>query len=185
MPSIDPIGAAASGLQTLVGLGQTIFSGKKKAERNLENYANSYQPNQSIMDFYNKAYARYNPNAYNSAEYQNAINQNNRSLVTGINAAQDRRGALATIGSLTQGVNDANANAAARAEAAQRANLGMLGTATGMKAQEEAKKYDLKYNLLAMKAAAANATRAAGLKNISGGLQSLGELQMANKSYGG
>ena len=90
--SLDPLQDAASIGQTVLGVGQTLFSGKKKAERNLENYANSYKPNQSIMDFYNKAYARYNPNAYNSAEYQNSVNQNNRSLVTGINAAQDRRG---------------------------------------------------------------------------------------------
>lgn len=178
------IGEAADLGQTLLGIGQTLFSGKHRAEKNLEDYANSYQPNQSIMDYYNKALAKYNPNAYQSAEYQNRANINSRNLTTGINAASDRRAGVGALSSLVQGADDANANAASQAEAAQRGNLGQLGAAAGAKSAEDSKKYDLKYNLLAMKAGGANANQSAGIKNIFGGLQGISDLGMANQIYG-
>lgn len=179
-----PWGAIADGAQTLLGIGQTLFSGKHKAEKDLENYANSYVPNQSIQDYYNKALAKYNPNAYQSAEYQNRANINSRNLTTGINAASDRRAGVGALSGLVQGADDANANAASQAEAAQRGNLGQLGAAAGAKSAEDSKKYDLKYNLLAMKAGGANANQSAGIKNIFGGLQGVSDLEMAKQLYG-
>lgn len=187
MPGLQdatPWGAIADGAQTLLGLGQTLFSGKRKAENNLENYANSYQPNQSIMDYYNKALAKYNPNAYDSAAYQNRRNVNAQNLTTGINALQDRRAGVGNISSLVQGADQANASAAGQAESEQRANLGQLGAASNAKANEDSKKYDLKYNLLAMKAGGANANQSAGIKNLYGGLQSTSDIAMANQIYG-
>src|SRR5437879_4939078 len=127
----------AAAAQTALGIGQMIFSGKHRAEKNLENYANSYQPNSSILDYYNKALQKYSANPYTSQAYQNRTNLINRNLTTGINAAQDRHGALASISGLVQGANDAGANAATSAEAEQRANLSQLGQATGMKAAED------------------------------------------------
>lgn len=182
--SITPWGAAASGAQTLLGLGQMIFSGKKKAEKNLENFANTYQPNSSILDYYNKALAKYSPNPYTSQSFQNRTNLIGRNLASGINATQDRHGALSTINSLVTSANDANANVASNAEAQQTSNLSQLGSAAGAKAGEDSKKFDLKYNLLAMKASGANATQAAGIKNAFGGLQSGADLMFGNQLYG-
>lgn len=173
-----------AGTQTLLGLGQMIFSGEKKAEKNLEKYADSYVPNQSIMDYYQKALSKYNPNPYTSQSYQNRSNIINRNLSTAINASQDRRAGIGTLSSLVTSANDANANAVSQAEAEQRANLGILGQATGMKASEDTKKFDMKYNLLAMKAGGANATQAAGIKNAYGGLQSGADLLMGEELYG-
>ena len=157
-------------LQTLGGVAQTLFSGVKKANRNLERHANSYKPNESIMDYYNKALSRYDSNAYNSAGFKNDTNQIGRNLTTGINASQDRRGGLATISGLVQGANDAGAKAAARAEGQQAQQLSQLGQATQMKAAEDKVPFEMKYNLLAAKAGQAAKTKNMGLQNIFGGL---------------
>ena len=169
---INPVSAVSSGLQFLGGLGQTLFSGVKKANRNLENFSKTYTPNQSISDYYNKAMANYNPNPYNSLSYQNAANKVQGNLATGISASQDRRGGLGSIGSLVNNANQADANAAASADAAGRANLNILGQAAGMKTREDKVPFDLQYNLLAMKAGAAAKTKSDGLQNMFGGLSS-------------
>jgi hypothetical protein len=163
-------GIIAGGLKTVGGLAQTIFSGEKKANRKLEQFANTYKPNESIMDFYNKALSRYDSNAYNSAAYKQQTNQIGRNLATGIGASQSRRGGLATIGGLVQGSNDASARAAAQAEQQQAQSLGQLGQAAGMKTQEQKYPFEMKYNLLAAKAGQAARTKNMGLQNIFGGL---------------
>lgn len=169
---INPVSAISSGLQTLGGLGQVLFSGVKKANSNLENFSKTYTPNQSIGDYYNKALANYNANPYNSLSYKNAMNNNAGSMATGLNSAQDQRGGLASIGSLVNGNNQSNAAAAASAESQNRANINVLGQATGMKAREDKVPFDLTYNLLAQKAAAAAKTKSDGLQNMFGGLSS-------------
>lgn len=166
----NPISAGLGGLQVLGGLAQTIFSGKKKAERNLENQINSYRKNDSIMDYYNKALSKYNVNPYNSASYRNSMQVAGRGLSTGIDALKGRRSTLAGLPALTQGYADAGLKASANAESEQARALSQLGQATQMKAQEDRVPFDMKYNLLAQKAAGANATKAAGWKNIFGGL---------------
>jgi len=65
----DPVSGILGGGQALGGLVQTLFSGKRKAERNLEKQINSYQKNPSIMDYYGKALNNYNANPYNSADF--------------------------------------------------------------------------------------------------------------------
>lgn len=181
MPLLPLIPAA---LQGVLGLGQTIFSGKKKTEQALEKYTDSYKPNSSIMDFYQKAYNNYSANPYDSKAYTNRSNMIQRNLATGLNAAQDRRSGVGSIGSLVQQANDANAQAAGQAEGQQRANLGMLGQASGMKAQEDFKPFEMKYNLLAAKAGGANANRSAGIQNIFGALGSASNYLTAKEMYG-
>lgn len=166
----DPISLGLGGTQALGGVLQSIFSGKNKAERDLENYANSYKKNESIMDYYTKALNRYNQNPYNSASYTSAMKTANRGLSTGINTLQDRRSVLAGLPGLVAGYNDAGLKATANAEREQGAALNTLGTATQMKAREDKYPFELKYNLLAAKAAGANAQKAAGWQNIFGGL---------------
>ncbi len=166
----DPVSGILGGGQALGGLVQTLFSGKRKAEKNLERHINSYQKNPSIMDYYSKALNNYNANPYNSASYRNATQTAGRGLATGINALGDRRSVLAGLPALTQGYADAGLKAAANAERERAGALSQLGNATAMKAREDRVPFDMKYNLLAQKAAGANATKAAGWKNIFGGL---------------
>lgn len=171
-----------AGLQFIGGALQSIFSGKKKKERDLENFANSYQPNSSILDTYNKALQRYSTNPYQSQFYQNAQNNIQRNLTTGINATQSRRGGLGTIGALTQGADDAGARAGITAENMQGQQLSQLEQAARMKAAEETKKYDMLFNLKAMKAGAANQQQSAGLQNMFQGLGNASNLLNAEQN---
>jgi hypothetical protein len=125
---------------------------RRAAEAALEAQVAKEKPNESILDFYNKAYNRYAPNAYQSAEYNAQMRNILSNQATGINALQERRSALAGIPSIVQGTNVASQRAAAGAEAAQRANLGMLGQATSAKAGEENRIRQMKLNLMAQKA---------------------------------
>ena len=169
---INPVSLVSSGLQTLGGLGQVLFSGVNKANKKLENFSKTYTPNQSIADYYNKALANYNPNAYNSLSYQNAVNKDAGGLAFGNSAASDQRGGLGNIGSLVNGYNQSNAAAAASADSQNRANLNILGQASGMKTREDKVPFDMQYNLLAANAANAAKTKSDGLQNIFGGISS-------------
>lgn len=184
MPGIDPISAASSGLQTAVGLGQLLFSGKRKAEKKLERFADSYKPNASIMDLYNKSLQRYSANPYTSAMYNQQTKNINRNVNAGISALQNRHSGLAGISSLVQGANDASLKAASAAEQQQGQNLSQLSNATQIKAAEDFKPFEMKYNLLSAKASAANKTAAAGMQNIFGGISSFQDQQLADKIYG-
>lgn len=170
-----------AGLQLLGGLGQTIFGGGRRAQNQLEQLNKSapkYQQNSSIMDYYNKALSRYDPNAYNSASYRKGQADINSNLVTGINAAQDRRSGLGAIGGLVGASNRAALGNIANAEKIQGANLGALGNAAKAKMGEDRMAFNIneeqpfqrQYNLLAMKAAQGNKTQNQGLQNIFGGL---------------
>lgn len=149
---------------------QSLFSGRGKAEKDLEKYAESYRVSPGILDYYNKALSRYSSNPYTSQYYQNQSNQINRNMASGINAAQDRRGGLAAISSLNQQSNDAYAKAGVNAEGLQGQALGQLGQAANMKNQAEQKGFDMKYNLKAMKAGQAAKRQNDGIQNIYGGL---------------
>ena len=171
----DPLSLVAGGAQTLLGAGQAIFGAGKarRTQKDLENYANTFQPNQSILDYYGKALQKYNVNPYNSTQYQTQQNNIGRNLATGIAASQNKRLGLSAIGGLVQGSNDASAKAVAQAEAEQGQNLSRLGQAAGMKTNEEQKKFDMLYNLKAMKAGQAANTVNSGIRNIFGGLGTL------------
>jgi hypothetical protein len=182
-----PLAAGLAIGQGVMGLAQTILGGSAahKAQKQMEGMVNNYQPNQSIMDYYSKALNRYNVNPYNSNLYQMQSNNIQRGTASGINALQDRRSALAGVSSLVQGQNDGLLKAAAAAEGQQGQALNQLGHATGMKAQEDSKKFDMKYNLLAMKAGGNNQTMNAGIQNMFGGMGGLSNMATQGLLGGG
>jgi len=186
MPGLDPISLGLSGLQTIGGIAQTIIGNKraKKAEGQLEGMVNSYQPNQSIMDYYNKALSRYNNNPYNSAMYRNTMQTAGRGLTNGINALQNRRSALMGLPSIVSAYNDSGLKAAAQAEGQGAQALSQLGGASQMKAAEDFKPFEMRYNLLSQKASGGNQMMNAGLQNIFGGIGGAGSMYMANSLYG-
>lgn len=177
-----PWGAIAEGA---LGLGQVVFSGEHKAEKNLENLANSYKPNAGIMDYYNKALSKYSTNPYTSSLYNQQTKNIDRNVNAGISALQSRRSALGGISALVQGANDSYQKAATGAEQLQSQQLGQLGQAASAKANEEYKPFEMKYNLLAQKASGANKTLGAGIQNVFGGISNYQDQQLANKLYGG
>lgn len=173
---LNPFGAVAGTLQTLGGVGQAFTSGVKKKEHALEAFNDSYSPNQSILDYYQKAYNKYDPNAYNSAGYRQGQQNINNNLATGISATQDRRSGVGAISNLVANANRASLGNVVNAERLQNQNLAQLGHATGMKANEDRGIFERKYNLLAMKAAAAAKQKNDGLQNIFGGLSNIASL---------
>lgn len=180
MPVLIPLAAAGFSAYSTI----RASSKAKKSENQLENMANSYKPNASILDFYNKALAKYSPNPYNSQGYTQESNQVNRNLATGLNAAQNRRGGLAALAPLVQGANDANARAAARAEAGQGQALGQLGQAAAAKAQEDFKPFEMKYNLLAMKGAGQRQVQNQSLQNAFNNASSAASMIGSNLDSG-
>ncbi len=171
------VAATASGIKAI-----SASSKRKKAENELENYAKSYQPNQSIMDFYNKSLAKYNENPYESASFQQQKDLINKNLATGINSAQTRRGGLASIGTLVSGANTSLGRAAAGIDAQKMNQLGLLGRAAGAKTAEEQKKFDMLYNLKAQKAGQLARTQNMAEQNAYNQLNNIG---MMSGSFGG
>lgn len=178
----DPITGVVGGLQFLTGLGQSIFSGRKKAERGLNNQIDKspkVSANKSIMDYYNEALSRYNVNPQSSALYKRQTQNINRGVATGINALNDRRSGQAGISSILRGSNDAYLNAEVAAENEKSNRFGQLGNATGMKYsddkyvfnQNEVVPFELKTQLAAMKLQGANKRANAGTQNMFGGVQ--------------
>lgn len=165
---------AADGIKksamTPVSIAQMFFGQKKarKAEKQLMGMVDNYKPSESIMDYYNKALAKYNSNPYQSQTYGQAMNMANRNMAAGIGGLQDRRSAIGGISSLVQGSNDAALKAAATAEQLQNQNFSQLGDATTMKDREDKYKFENKYNLLSQKAGGGNQLFNAGMKNLLG-----------------
>lgn len=180
LPLIPILGAAA-------GVAQTIFGGNRanQNEKKLEKMINSYQPNQAIMDYYSKALNRYSANPYTSAGYNQAAQQIQRGTAQGISALGDKRSTLAGLGSLIQSQNDSLLKAGAMAEDRQAQAFGQLGGATQMKAGEDKYKFEMKANLLGQKAAGGAAIMNAGIGNVFNSLDSIANMDMIRKFYGG
>ena len=180
---MDPftIAAIAGGAQALGGAAQSIFSGRKKAERELNAFAKQsplYQGSKSINDYYQQALNRYNENPYQSQQYQLGAMNAQRATAQGIGALQDRRSAIGGIGRLALGQNAAMQNLGAQAEAQRNQRFGQLGQASQAKASEDYKMFDINqmtpYNrqlqLKQLAAQAANDRANAGLQMVGSAL---------------
>lgn len=185
MPVPALLAAAPAIAQTVGGLFQSLFSGRKKAQREMEGVLNNspkYTANKGIADYYQESLNRYNESPYQSAIYQNAMRNAQRVTAQGIGALQDRRSALAGVGRLAAIQNDATQNAVAQAEGRRDARFSQLGQATQMKAGEDRRAFDInvmnpyqqRLQMAQMKASAANARHDAGLQNMFGGLSNAG-----------
>lgn len=172
------VASAAYGAYQSIKAGQQ----RKKAEAELEKQANEFKPNASILDFYNKALSKYNPNPYQSQSFQQQNNQIQRNLATGINAAGSKRLGLGAIAGQVQQANDASARAVGNAEMQGAQDLARLGQASGMKTQEQQKKFDMLYNLQAQKAGAYAQTQNSGLQNVFNGLSSAASMYSGDGS---
>ncbi len=189
MPGIDPVSLGLGGLQTLFGIGQSIFGGsrERKAENAIENLKSpTYTPNSSILDYYNKALQRYNTNPYQSQQYQYGLQQGARGTAAGIGALQDRGSAVGGISRLIALQNDNALKQGVAAENTQNQRFGQLGSAAQMSGNEgrygfqvnQLMPYQQKLQLLGAKAGGGAQMLNAGFSNIFGGLgtASLGDL---------
>lgn len=171
-----PVALAAA--PAAIGLYQMLFSGKRKAQRQLENAAKNtptYGGNQGLKDFYQEAYNRYNTSPENSALYQSSINNINRNTANALNFYQDRRGALNAAGQLYASQNAATNQAAMNAEQQRNQRFGILGNAASMKSSDDMQRFNInslmpyqtKLSLLSTKSGNANQRFNAGIQNIS------------------
>lgn len=164
----------AGGIQSIIGGGK-----EKRATNAIENLQTpTYNPNASIIDYYNKALQRYNTNPYQSAEYQAGIQQGDRNTAAGINALQDRGGAIGGISRLIALQNQNALNQGITATREQDARFGQLGQAANMRANEDRygfqinklMPYQKQLDLLTSKARGGAQMLNSGFSNIFNGL---------------
>lgn len=188
-----PVGAITQGI---AGTIQSVLGAiqQNKALKDLNKLQSpTYTPNQSIMNYYNKALSRYGVNPTDSALYKRQTKNALASTAQGLGMLQNNRSGQAGVSSLLKLQNDSLLNAEVAAENQQNQRFGQLGSAAGMKAGEEGKAFDInqyqpferKYNLLAMKAGGGAQIMNAGLSNIFGAASSFGQRDTINKTYGG
>jgi hypothetical protein len=169
----------AAGTQALIGGVSALTSGRKKRERELEEFAKNsplYKGSKSIDDYYSEASQRYKESPYQSQQYQEAMKGSQRMTSTGLGALQDRRSGLAGVSRMVGLGNDAMGKAGVAAEQQRNQRFGQLGQASQMKTAEDYRKFDINVNtpyqrnlqLKQMKAQAANERFNAGLSMIGG-----------------
>ncbi len=180
-PQLQRTWIAAAGLA--IGVGTAIYKGEKqkKANKKMLALANAQKPDQGITDYYKSALQRYNTNPYQSQFYQNAKQNADRNLATGINALQSRRSAVGGISSLLGQTNNAMRSAGVGAEQLQSQAFGQLGAASGVNAAEQKYPMEMKYNLYGAQAAGYGQASNAGLQSAYNGLGSVGSYLAANK----
>jgi hypothetical protein len=184
------------GGQAALGLGQALFSGTQKAKKEYEaklGQTPQYTGGSGIMDYYNKAYQRASVLPSELASYKTQMQNIGESTAQGLGALAGRRSALAGVGSIIRGQQQAQQQAVVAGEAEQSRRFGQMGSAAQMKTGEETKRYQ--YNALnpylrqlqasEQKLAAAQARKDAGIQNIigAGSLAAMGSL--SGKTGGG
>lgn len=178
--------AIGVGGASLIAGGIKSISGSKKAERAEEEIENlktpTYTPNKSITDYYNAALKRYNTDPYQSNQYQYGIQHGQRGTAAGIGALQDRRSAVGGISRLIALQNENALKQGIVAENQQMQNLGQLGSAAQVKAQDDRFGFEVnqimpfqkKLQLSGMKAGAGRQLEAAGWQDIGSGINTIG-----------
>ena len=173
-----PLPLIMAGAQALTGGVQSLFSGRKKAQRELDALGNKmpvYSGNKSIADYFQESQNRYNENLLNNPVYIQAKQNADRIAATALGGLQGRGGASATAARLAGIQNEGLMGAAATAQQMKDQRFRELSGATGMKAADDRmifqsglEKFNRQDLLARQKAAAANARFDAGLKNIFG-----------------
>lgn len=178
-----------------VGLGTTIYGDIKahKAQNQLSNMKGpAYTPSQSIADYYQKALQRYSLNPYQSASYQQSLQNAQQATAQGYNALQGRRSAVAGASALSTTQNNALLGATGQAQQEQGQALSQLGQAAGAQTGQQQTAFDINqqqpfvrnYNLLAMRAGGYNQIANAGLQTFGGAVNSYMQGSALNKYLG-
>jgi len=175
-----PLLAATLG-QVALGAYQSATSGAGAAEKDFENFAKQNplaQRSKSLDDYYQQALSRYQENPYQSALYQQAAQNAQRTTAQGISALQDRRSAIGGIGKLSALQNDALQRAGVQAENYKQQQFNQLGQATQAQTAQDRYLFDVnqatpfnrQLGIKQMKSQAANERYNAGLGMMGGAL---------------
>jgi hypothetical protein len=176
---------ALAGTAASVGMGayQMVSSNKaqKRAQSALERQAENSplrKESKSLNDYYQEALNRYNESPYQSAAYQQAMQNARRTTASGLGALQDRRSAIGGISRLGGLESGASQRAVAQGEQMKAQRFSELGRATQMKKRDEDELFDInemtpyqrKLQLEQMKGAAAGERYNAGMQMVGQGL---------------
>jgi hypothetical protein len=154
---------------------------QKRAQAELERQAANSplrKESKSLNDYYQQALNRYKESPYQSAAYQQAMQNARRTTASGISALQDRRSAIGGISRLGGLESRASQGAVAQGEQMQAQRFSELGRATQMKKANEDELFDInvmtpyqrKLQLEQMKGAAAGERYNAGMQMVGQGL---------------
>lgn len=185
LPLLTKIGLAAGTAKTLSGVGQTAFSGQRRAERDLTKQIEAipeYTKSPSILEYYEQARQRYGVSPTQTAMYRQQMQDIER---TGAGAVSQLRGSRERLGGTSTILNSllrAKLGANVAAEQEQNRRFGQLGAAAQMmrgedvmKQQRDLMKQEQRIRQAAAKAAGRAAVQRAGLTNIFGGLTDIGK----------
>jgi hypothetical protein len=170
-------GAALAGVG--MGAAQMASANKqqKRAQAALERQAANSplrKESKSLNDYYQQALNRYKESPYQSAAYQQAMQNARRTTASGLSALQDRRSAIGGISRLSGLESGASQRAVAQGEQMQAQRFSELGRATQMKKANEDELFDInemtpyqrKLQLEQMKGAAAGERYNAGMQMV-------------------
>ena len=132
----------------------------------------------SLNDYYQQALNRFKESPYQSAAYQQAMQNARRTTASGLGALQDRRSAIGGISRLGGLESGASQRAVALGEQMQAQRFNELGRATQMKKRDEDELFDINVmtpyqrnlQLEQMKGAAAGERYNAGMQMVGQGL---------------
>lgn len=154
---------------------------QKRAQAELERQAQNSplrKESKSLNDYYQQALNRFKESPYQSAAYQQAMQNARRTTASGLGALQDRRSAIGGISRLGGLESRASQGAVAQGEQMQAQRFSELGRATQMKKANEDELFDInvmtpyqrKLQLEQMKGAAAGERYNAGMQMVGQGL---------------
>lgn len=185
--SFAAIGITSAALSAGAGAFTAIKAGRqqKNAQAELERQAANSplrKESKSLNDYYQQALNRYRESPYQSAAYQQAMQNARRTTASGLGALQDRRSAIGGISRLGGLESGASQRAVAQGEQMQAQRFSELSRATQMKKRDEDELFDInvmtpyqrRLQLGQMKAAAAGERYNAGLQMIGQGLSGAG-----------
>jgi len=176
---------ALAGTAASVGMGAyTAISAnkaQKRAQAELERQAQNNplrKESKALNDYYQEALNRYKESPYQSAAYQQAMQNARRTTASGLSALQDRRSAIGGISRLGGLESGASQRAVAQGEQMQAQRFNELARATQMKKNQEDELFDInemtpyqrKLQLEQMKGAAAGERYNAGMQMVGQGL---------------
>lgn len=178
--TIAAVGTAASvgtGVAQMVGANKA----QKRAQAELERQAANNplkKESKALNDYYQEALNRYKESPYQSAAYQQTMQNARRTTASGLSALQDRRSAIGGISRLGGLERGASQGAVAQGEQMKAQRFSELGRATQMKKGAEDELFDTnvmtpyqrKLQLEQMKGAAAGERYNAGMQMVGQGL---------------
>ena len=186
------IQAGSAKQKQMLGIGQVLFSGQRKAEKDLTKQIEAipeYLKSPSILEYYEQARQRYGVSPTQTAMYKQQMQDIERfgaGAVSQLRGSRERLGGTSTIlNSLLRAKLGANV----AAEQEQNRRFGQLGAAAQMmrgedvmKQQRDLMKQEQRIRQAAAKAAGRAAVQRAGLTNIFGGLGDIGKAALTKLS---